>query len=168
MKKYIFLALASALAFPAMAETYSLGEIKIENTWIQEGPPRAPTLAGYITLENSGATADRLIGVETAAVEKVELHTSVVTDGIARMALMDGGLLLPAGETVTLGEDGTHAMFINPSEPYRDGAKIAATLIFEQAGRIDVTFAVERRRGNDAMSGHEGMDMGDKGVEDGK
>lgn len=159
MKKTLFLALACLLASPAMAQPYSLGDISIKNTWIQEGPPRAPTLAGYVTLENSGIAEDRLVGIESADVEKVELHTSVVTDGIARMAPMEGGLLLPPGETVVLGEAGTHAMFIAPPRPYRDGDEIQATLIFEKAGRIDVTFAVERRRSGDAMGGHEGMTM---------
>lgn len=167
MKTPLLLALACLMVSPTMAQTYSLGDIGLSDTWIQEAPPRAPTLAGYVTLENSGSTDDRLIGIESAGVEKVELHTSVVTDGIARMAPMEGGLLLPAGQTVVLGEDGTHAMFINPPKPYRDGDEIAATLVFEKAGQIDVTFTVERRR-DGAMGGHEGMNMSGEGANDGQ
>lgn len=170
MKKTVLLALACLMVSPAMAQTYSLGDIAIADTWIQEAPPRAPTLAGYVTITNSGSADDRLVGIESDAVEKVELHTSVVTDGIARMAPMQGGFVVPVGETVVLGEEGTHAMFIGPNQAYRDGAEIAATLIFEKAGRIDVTFQVDRRRGEDAMSGHEGMtmDMGTGGMTDGQ
>ncbi|ODT75362.1 MAG: hypothetical protein ABS76_34300 [Pelagibacterium sp. SCN 64-44] len=159
MKKSTLLLFALLIATPALAQDYTAGRISISDTWIKEAPPSAPTLGGYVTFENAGSEDDRLIAIESDAVEKVELHTSVVSDGIARMALMQGGLELPAGETVILGEAGTHAMFINPPSPYRDGDEIGATLVLEKAGRVDVVFTVERRRIDDAMSGHEGMSM---------
>ncbi|MBL8579236.1 MAG: copper chaperone PCu(A)C [Mesorhizobium sp.] len=168
MKKVLLALLAVVIATPVVAQTYSAGAVGIDNTWIQEAPPRAPTLAGFVTFENTGAEDDRLVAIESAAVERVELHKSVVTDGIARMSPMENGLALPAGQTITLGENGTHAMFINPLQRYRDGEEIAATLILEKAGRVDVNFTVRKRPAAGAMPESDGMTMDDGMMMDGE
>ena len=60
---------------------------------------------------------------------------------------------LPAGEMVWLGSDGTHAMFIGPDKRYVVGDELPAVLVFEKAGRVDVTFRVEERS-TDRAPGH--------------
>ena len=59
-----------------------------------------------------------------------------------------------AGETVWL-DDGMHAMFVKPAKRYVVGDEVPATLVFENAGRIDVSFKVEERSSG-AGSSHEG------------
>jgi len=55
------------------------------------------------------------------------------------------GLDIPAGETVTLEPGGLHVMFMGLSEPFIEGEKIEATLVFEQSGELEITFNVEAR-----------------------
>lgn len=147
-------------ALPVNAHDFTAGNIYIDHPMILEAPPNAPVLGGYIMLQNNGPEDDRLIGIESPAVEKVELHRSVVQNDIAGMQPMTDGLVVPAGAIVWLGDSGTHAMFIGPDQRYREGDEIPATLVFEKAGRIDVSFRVEKRTGAELAPGHQGMDMG--------
>jgi hypothetical protein len=161
MKKTLFATLLLVMSPLAVsAHDFNAGSIYIDHPMIQEAPPNAPVLGGYIMLQNNGAEDDRLLGIESDAVEKVELHRTVMTDDIARMTPMTEGLPLPAGAIVWLGDGGTHAMFIKPSARYLEGDEVLATLIFEKAGRIDVMFKVEKRTGADMAPGHQGMEMG--------
>lgn len=160
MKKTLFATLLLVMSPLAVsAHDFNAGSIYIEHPMIQEAPPNAPVLGGYIMLQNNGAEDDRLIAIESDAVEKVELHRTVMTNDIARMTPMTEGLPLPAGAIVWLGDAGTHAMFIKPSARYLEGDEVPATLVFEKAGRIDVMFKVEKRTGADMAPGHQGMDM---------
>lgn len=151
------LALASlalvGLAPAALAHGFKQGEIYIDHPMIQEAPPNARVLGGYITLQNNGTEDDRLLAIESSAAEKVELHQSVVTDGIARMQPLTEGLALPAGQIIWLGDNGTHAMFVQPDRQYVPGDEVPAVLVFEKAGRIEVTFKVEERS-TDLAPGH--------------
>jgi copper(I)-binding protein len=159
MKKTLLVLLFGLLAMPVTAHDFNAGSIYIDHPMIQEAPPNAPVLAGYIMLQNNGATDDRLMSIESPSVAKVELHRSVVTNDIASMQPMEDGLVIPAGAIVWLGDGGTHAMFAKPDRRYVEGDEIGATLVFEKAGRIDVTFKVEKRTAAEMGPGHQGMDM---------
>ncbi|ODT65047.1 MAG: hypothetical protein ABS75_32915 [Pelagibacterium sp. SCN 63-23] len=156
MKK-LFIALSFGLLInPANAHQFSTTTMVIDHPAIQEAPPNAPVLGGYATFSNNGAEDDRLLAIESPAVTKVELHQSVVTDGVARMTPMDDGLAIPAGTSVWLGDDGTHAMFIGPDRRYVAGDEISATLVFEKAGRVEVVFNVEKGTREDIGRTHDG------------
>lgn len=163
MKKILLAILIGLVAVPVSAHDFTAGSIYIDHPMIQEAPPNAPVLGGYIMLQNNGTEDDRLIGIESPTVEKVELHKTVVTNDIASMTPMTEGLLIPADAIVWLGDGGTHAMFVKPDRRYRDGDEVPATLIFEKAGRVDVTFQVEKRTGAEMAPGHQGMDMSETG-----
>lgn len=160
IKLLYFAAILAATTLPVQAHSFKVGAIDLEHPMIQEAPPSAPVLAGYVMISNNGSEDDRLIAIESSATRNVQLHTSVVSDGIARMNPMTDGLIIPAGDIVWLGDNGTHAMFNGPDRPYRDGDEIPAVLVFEKAGRIDVTFKVEKVAKDELMPGHAGMDMG--------
>ena len=118
---------------------------------------------GYMTLENSGDTNDTLIEVRVATIPRVELHLSETdANGVARMIKQDG-IPVPAGETVTLKPGGLHVMFMGLNgDPFELGEEIPATLVFEQAGEVEVIFNVEERGADDhkAMD-HSGHKMSD-------
>ncbi|ODT64899.1 MAG: hypothetical protein ABS75_33725 [Pelagibacterium sp. SCN 63-23] len=154
MKKFALMVLLSSLALPTVAHDFTVGSIYLDHPMIEEAPPNAPVLGGYLSIQNLGDTDDRLVSIESTAAEKVELHRSIITDGIARMQPMTEGLIIPAGETVWL-DNGMHAMFVKPAKRYVVGDEVPAILVFENAGRIDVTFKVEERTAGTGPS-HEG------------
>lgn len=149
MKPILATALAAALTLPVMATAHDIraGGLLIDHPMAYATAPGTRAGGGYMTISNEGETEDALIGV-TADFPKVMLHRSVEEDGITRMTHVDR-LDIPAGESVDLAPGGYHVMFMGLTEPLEAGTTIPATLVFENAGGVEVVFHVEAR-GDDA------------------
>ena len=158
MKKLLLAALL--LPGAALAHEYTLGEITVDHPMIFETPANAPVAGGYMTIINEGPD-DVLVAVRVApeVAGMMQLHEMTMSDGIMRMSEVEGGIALPSGETVTLEQGGLHVMFMQLRDRLVDGDEIPATLVFEEAGELDVIFDVEPRGGR----AHDGMDHGDHG-----
>lgn len=74
-----------------------------------------------------------------------------MTDGVMRMRQLEGGVPLPAGETVKLEPGGLHVMLIGLKQPLTEGQTLPLTLTFEEAGTLEVELAIEER---EAGAGH--------------
>lgn len=135
-------ALAALLPVLASAHDYAAGALKIGHPWSRATPPGAQVAVGFLTIANTGKTADRLLRLDSPVAERVELHQMKMDAGVMRMRRIDDGLALAAGKTVTLAPGGYHLMFIRPSRPFVAGERIKATLVFRDAGKVDVEFAV--------------------------
>lgn len=139
-------------AAPALSHDYRLGDLHIDHPMAFETPRTAMAGGGYMTITNDGADDDRLIAVR-ADFPRVMLHTTEETDGVARMIHLDA-VEIPAGETVSFAPGGLHVMFMGlDGNPLRAGDSIAATLVFESAGEVDVTFDVVARE-TESGDGH--------------
>lgn len=126
-----------------MQHHQTVGELEVTMPWSREIPPNAPVAAGFLSIRNGGEAADRLVEVRSDASERVEIHEVRHEDGMARMRELADGLPLPAGATVELRPGGYHLMFIAPVEGrFAAGNRVAATLVFEQAGERKVAFEV--------------------------
>jgi copper(I)-binding protein len=125
-------------AIPARASD----DIVVKQAWSRATPKGAQVGAGYLTIENRGTVADRLISAATPAAAKIEIHEMTTLDGIMIMRAVEGGLVIPPGASVTLAPGGSHLMFIGLVAPFSEGQHIDAALMFEQAGEIDVSFDV--------------------------
>lgn len=151
------LAFAFALAGfsqPASAHGYKIGALEIAHPWARETPPAAKVGAGYLTVKNTGDTADRLVTIETPAAEKVEIHESLTENGVAKMREVKG-VDLPAGEEIALKPGGYHLMLMGLKEGLAEGERIPATLVFEKAGKLDVELAVESMGYGGASADHD-------------
>jgi periplasmic copper chaperone A len=137
-----FFLAAFLLAGPAAAHSFKIGALEIGHPWARETPPSATTGAGYLTVRNTGTDADRLIAVETAGAEKVEIHQSINENGVAKMRPV-AGIDIPAGGSIELKSGGYHLMLIGLKDGLAEGMRVPGTLTFEKAGKIDVEFAVE-------------------------
>ncbi|RVT86585.1 copper chaperone PCu(A)C [Rhodobacteraceae bacterium CCMM004] len=145
-------ALAAAFATPAAADPVTLGDLTVADAYAFETAPMARAGAGYLTLINAGTADERLLEVR-AGFPKVMIHETVTRDGVAAMEHRDG-VDIPAGSTVTLAPGGYHVMFMGlGGDPFEPGEEIAATLVFETAGEVEIRFAVRPREG---ASGHGG------------
>lgn len=69
--------------------------------------------AGYLTLTNNTADTITITDVTSPQFGKVELHQSIVEDGIARMVGLSH-LEIPAGTSVVLEPGGKHLMLMQP------------------------------------------------------
>lgn len=147
MRSMLSLAFAGIFAIAAASSTlahgFKLGELEIGHPWSRATPGQAQTGAGYMTIKNTGSTDDRLIAAETAMAGKSELHLMQVTDGVMTMRQVDGGVVLPAGETVTLAPGGLHVMMMGLTGKLVEGETFPLTLTFEKAGTVTVEIKVE-------------------------
>lgn len=140
------------------------GDISIANSWTRATPPRAMAGGGFAEITNSGTEDDRLVAASSPAAGRVELHEMSVADGVMVMREKDGGIAVPAGETVALKPGGLHIMFMELAGPFKQGDTVPVTLTFEKAGAVDVELSVEKigAKGMGSMA-HGNMDHGKMG-----
>ena len=72
--------------------------------------------AGYISLTNNTDAAINITHVVSPDFETVEMHESLLEDGIAKMRRIEE-LLIPANSTVSLERGGKHLMLMRPTGP---------------------------------------------------
>lgn len=136
----------AALAFLFLSTTAALADdtLHVDHIRAFATAPTAMSGGGFMSITNHGDQDDALIGIR-ADFPRVELHTTAFADGIARMMHVDE-IAIPAGETVTLAPGGFHVMFMGlQGTPLTEGESFPATLIFEQAGEVAVTFDIVAR-----------------------
>ncbi len=115
----------------------------IDRAWARATPGSATTGAVYFRIESP--IDDRLIGVASPVARKSELHTHVEENGLMLMREVEGGLAVPAGQTVELKSGGLlHVMLIDLKQKLKVGDSFPLTVTFEKAGPCNVTVKVER------------------------
>lgn len=136
--------LACLLVAPlgAHAAEFRAGDILIENPWTRATPGGARVAGGYMRITNLGGEPDRLIDGSSEMAARFEVHSMTMDGDVARMAPVEGGLVIPPGETVELAPGGYHVMFMELQRPLERGETVTGTLVFEQAGEIEITYDV--------------------------
>src|SRR6202049_3477508 len=125
------------LAAPALAEEVKAGDLVITQAWSRATPGGAKIGGGYLTIENKGATPDRLIGGSADVAGKVEVHEMATNNGVMTMRPLDKGLLIEPGKTVKLAPGGYHLMLFDLKSPLKQGDKLAVTLECAKGGKAD-------------------------------
>lgn len=131
-----------ALAACVPAGAQRVGDLAVEDPWLRATPPGATVSAGYLTIRNAGTSDDRLLSIDSAAAQRVEMHEMRNDDGVMRMRALTEGLPIRAGAKVELAPGGDHLMFVAPKEPFVDGDIVVAVLHFQRTGRVEVSFRV--------------------------
>lgn len=129
-------------AIPAVAEEFKAGDLTIDQPWSRATPKGALVGVGYLVIHNHGAAPDRLVGASADIAGAVAIHEMTMDNGVMRMREMKSGLEIPANGQVALAPKGDHLMFTDLKRPLRKGDSVKATLVFEHAGSIPVTFEV--------------------------
>jgi copper(I)-binding protein len=135
--------LAYFLAAPALAEEIKAGDLVITQAWSRATPGGAKVGGGYLTIQNKGSAADRLIGGTADVADKVQVHEMATTNGVMTMRPLDKGLSIEPGKTVKFAPGGYHLMLLDLKSPLKQGDKVPVTLEFEKAGKVKLTFEVQ-------------------------
>jgi copper(I)-binding protein len=98
--------------------------------------------AAYLTIENTGATDDRLITAKTDAARTAEIHEMRNEGTVMKMAPLADGLPISAGSTIELKPGGYHIMLIGLTGDLKAGESFELTLTFEKAGDVTLTVPV--------------------------
>ena len=124
------------------SDTFKAGDLIVTAPWTRATPGGAKIAGGYLKITNNGKSADRLVSAISAGADRVEIHEMSMTDGVMKMRPLTDGLTIKPGETVELKPGGFHMMFMDIKQPLKQGDKLKATLTFEKAGKLDVSFDV--------------------------
>lgn len=140
--------LSLALSQEVSAHDFKVGDIEITHPWSRATPDGAKVAAGYVAIRNTGSQPDRLVGASGEIAERTEIHEMAIDDrGVMTMRPLADGLEIPAGGETELKPGGYHIMFLGLKQAVNEGDSFKGTLIFEQAGAVDVEYSVRAMGG---------------------
>ncbi len=142
---YLFVSMLAVGALngpPARAQEVKVGDLVILQPWSRAAPRGAETASSYLTIENKGTTADRLVGGSTDVAEKLQIEQISAIGGAMTVNPVDGGLGISPGEKVVLAPGGYRLALLKLKSPLKKGTKVPMTLQFEKAGQVTVPFDV--------------------------
>ena len=134
------LAICGLIAVTA-AHEYTIGNIDADHPWSRA--TKGQNGAVYVTLINKGDRVDRLLGAASPVAKRVEMHTHLMEEGVMKMRRIDAVEVHPGNPSI-LQPGGLHIMLIGLRHHLMEGEFFPLTLIFENAGRIEVEAKVEK------------------------
>lgn len=114
-------------------------------------PHARPTVPGqtsgaaYISMENKGKTADRLLRISSPVAQSAEVHSMTMDGNIMRMREVGQVELNPAAKVVMSAGEGYHIMLVGLKKPLKPGDKIPLNLYFEKAGKVELEAVVDAK-----------------------
>jgi len=129
-------------ALPALAT--AAGEVlHVSDAWVREAPPGASVLAGYMKVSNPGTETVRVSGISGADFSSIEIHRTVIENGMARMIAIDH-FDVPPGESFVLEPGGYHLMLFNPVRALDSGDRVELLLHVSDGPCLPVAAPVMR------------------------
>lgn len=152
MKRTIFLAACAAtFALPAVA----CDGIHVEDPYARASTAMSQSGAAFMRLVNHGDAECRLIGAQSDAAQRVELHTHIEDDaGVMRMIEVTEGFVIPAHGEHALDRGGDHLMFLGLNQTFDHGDDLQVTLRFEEGDDMQIVIPVDLERAPDHGASH--------------
>lgn len=123
--------------------------LEIKHIYATATAPGQPHGAVFIKqVKNKAGTSDRLVGGKAAVSKSVEVHQMVMDQNVMKMREIPG-IEIPAKGHVSMdrgAKEGYHLMLMNLTRPLADGERFPMTLIFQQAGALEVEVEVVKAR----------------------
>lgn len=111
--------------------------IVVTGAWVRASLGQSGTTAGYMKIENRGASEDKLLSVAMPSAGMAHLHESTMKDGIMQMKAVDS-LVLKPGQSLEMKPGAMHIMVMGLKSALKAGETVRLDLQFEYAGRISV------------------------------
>lgn len=135
-----FLLLLLAVAAHAADTGLVIGRV-----WARPSPPGVSVAAVYLDIANQGAASDRLLRITTSVANTVQLHETSEEHGMMRMRQLPF-IDVPAGGTVKAAPGALHIMLLGLKKPLLNGDTFPLTLVFANAGELNVQVRVRTDR----------------------
>jgi copper(I)-binding protein len=146
---------ALAISVTAHAHEYDLGSLHIGHPYARATVPGQPGGGAFLSIENKGKEADKLIGVSSSVAKSTEIHTMAMDGNVMKMREV-GEIDLPPASTVDMKPGhGYHVMLIGLNQPLKAGDKFPLTLTFQKSGKIEVSVVVTDLSGKSAEAAHQ-------------
>ena len=150
-----FAAAATLLASTAIhAQHHTAGDIHVFDAYARPTVSHQPTGAAYVGLENMGDKPDRLVSASSPVAKRVEVHSMSMENNVMKMQEVGQLELKPGAEIVMKPGDGYHFMLIGLNQRLKAGQKFPLTLVFDKAGKVEVTVTVGSKQGKSDEHSH--------------
>ena len=143
----------------------STSKLTISDQWVKAADSGMSAAFGVIS--NPTKKPIRIIGASTPVSTFTQLHEVVMKDGAMVMQQKPGGLVVPAGGSVSLKSGGDHMMLMDLTKPVVAGDPVKITLTTSDGGQLTFTAmgrvfagANETYDPDSGMSHGSGMSMG--------
>jgi periplasmic copper chaperone A len=133
--------LISTLIFSSLA--HACAELDVNNAWIRTPPPNAKMLAGYVELGNRSEQSILVQGLTSDAFSSVEMHTTEVINGIAKMRQLEM-LEVKVGKTESLAPGGKHLMLMGAKRSFKEGDVVPIALTLCESKQQTINFIVAK------------------------
>ncbi|WEF50133.1 copper chaperone PCu(A)C [[Pseudomonas] carboxydohydrogena] len=130
-------AMAMQPAAAASGAQFKAGDLVVTSPWSRATPKGAKIGAGYLTVRNNGATADRLLSVEADIAGKADIHEMSMKDGVMHMRPLGGrhhdrARQKPRSQPVRLSPDAD-----GPEEAARTGSVVRRHAALREGGTVE-------------------------------
>ena len=134
--------ITAALAVPASAQQPAAAPagVTVQDAWARATPTGAMAGAAYMTL--TSPAGDVLTSASTPAAGQAGVHEMRMDGAVMRMRAVEGGLVLPPGQPVTLRPGGFHVMLEGLKAPLKQGGIVPLHLTFRAAPPLDLQVPV--------------------------
>jgi len=128
------------------------GGLMVVDPWVRSAPPNAPALAAFMVLENHSGSDISIVDVRTTLeLDHVELHRTIMADGIMKMVPQE--FIPVASHASTVLKPGSwHIMLIGPKQVPKMGEVVHLTLVLSDGSEQMVEATV--REGEMKMHDH--------------
>lgn len=134
---FLALALTAAAVFSfAQRPEVTSGQLSVSEAWARAAPPSATVGAVFVTIENRGGAADRIVSVTSPAARSAMIHETVEENGVSTMRETQASI--DAGGVLQMKPGGVHIMLMGLTAPLKEGETVGVTLAFEKAGNVTV------------------------------
>ena len=147
-------------------QSFAAGGITVAGAYVRATPKGAQSAGGYLTIANTGSTADTLTGVSSEAASDVGLHQMKMTGNVMEMAPLDGGLIIPPASSVSLDPMGDHLMFTGMDQPFVEGQCVEIILHFAMAGDLPIQLNIGGYGQNTPPAASNGVSVNSSGATD--
>ena len=119
-------------------------EISVEALQIVSPAPGRTASVAYMILNNRGDSPAVLTRISSEQFATVELHETILMDGIAKMQALDY-VSIEANDHIDFAPGGKHVMLFKPAQAWAPGKSISLQLHFESGAILLVSAPISTR-----------------------
>ncbi|WP_104105420.1 copper chaperone PCu(A)C [Nocardioides sp. 616] len=119
--------------------------LEVEDPWVRATTgTKDPTMsAAFMTLDNTGDVALRVVGASSEVAGTAQLHEMATVDGKSAMRQMPDGIALAPGRGQLLQPGGMHVMLMDLTTGLAPGDEVELTLELDDGSQVEVTAPVK-------------------------
>jgi periplasmic copper chaperone A len=136
------IAVGALFAAAASAHEVRSGDLLIQNLQSRATSPGAKVGVAYMLITNNGKEPETLLGGTSPLAARVEVHENKMDNGVMKMRLVEGGLVIPPGQSVKLEPGGYHLILVELKAPLKEKQMLPITLDFKRAGEVEAAFHI--------------------------